>query len=280
MSIPFLRAFLFLSCLAGPGPFASALAGPTLAVEDTMFTEVPEVLVRAPRVTLDEILDRVARGEARRESLLVDQDFRVALRLHGNVTGKHPAPRLFEESVWRVYKKRPDQVRSVLLRRVQPGRKARGARADMQLDFSPSMGEDIVNFAFQPEGRRRLRYRLAGRDLVGDHVIYRVAFEPRSLLAGDPSGQVWIDTNDFVILRQEVFFRQSPVPLVLRKVHRMVVERQRVGDTWVLGRVLLRVELTLPFPTVGRSFDMSLAYDDYRLNAGLPDSLFVDARGR
>ena len=35
------------------------------AREDTMHTEVPEVLVTAPRITLDEILDLVARGEAR-----------------------------------------------------------------------------------------------------------------------------------------------------------------------------------------------------------------------
>ena len=52
---------------------APASPGPTLAREDTLHTEVPEVLVRAPRVTLAEILDRVARGEARRESLLTDQ---------------------------------------------------------------------------------------------------------------------------------------------------------------------------------------------------------------
>src|SRR5437867_2555507 len=43
--------------LAQPAP---ARSGPTMAREDTMHTEVPEVLVAAPRVTLDEILDRVA----------------------------------------------------------------------------------------------------------------------------------------------------------------------------------------------------------------------------
>ena len=271
--------FILLPFLAALGVIAPAAAGPTLAVEDTMFTEVPEVLVRAPRVTLDEILDRVARGEARRESLLADQNFRVALRLRRDVTG--PAtPRLIEESVWRVYRKRPDKVRSVLLRRVEPGRKPRGPRSQVQLDFSPGMGEEIVNFAFRADARREYRYRLMGRDLVGGHVIYRLAFEPRSLLSGDVSGQVWIDTNDFVIVREEVFFRQSPVPLVLKRIHRMIVERRRVADAWVLGRVLLRAEMTVPLPTVGRSFDMSLVYDDYALNTGLPDSLFVDARGR
>ena len=55
--------------------------GPTVATEDTLHTEVPEVLVNAPRVTLDEILDRVARGEAHRDSLLADQAFTATVRL-------------------------------------------------------------------------------------------------------------------------------------------------------------------------------------------------------
>lgn len=272
------KRFLFF-LVAALGAVQPATAGPTLAVEDTLHTEVPEVLVRAPRVTLEEILDRVSRGEARRESLLTDQSFRVAIRMMRDVT--RDTPRLVEETVWRVYRKRPDKVRSILLRRTEAPRKKRGARSEINVDFSPGMGEEIVNFAFRPEARRQFRYHLVGRDLVGGHVIYRLAFEPRSLLSAlEPSGLVWIDTNDFVIVREEVFFRQSPVPLVLRQLHRMVIERTRVGESWVLSRVLMRVEMTVPFPSIGRSLDMTMRWDDYTLNTGLPDSLFVDARGR
>ena len=269
---------ILLLLVVALGAVAPATAGPTLAVEDTLHTEVPGVLVRAPRVTLDEILDRVARGEARRESLFTDQSFQVTIRMTRDVT--RGTPRLMEESVWHVYRKRPDKVRSLLLRRTEPARKKHGARSEFDVDFSPGMGEEIVNFAFQPEGRREYRYHLVGRDLVGGHLIYRLAFEPRSLLSALPGGLVWIDTNDFVIVREEVLFRQSPVPLLLKRVHRMVVERTRVGESWVLSRLLLRAELTVPLPTVGRSFDMTMRYDDYTLNTGLPDSLFVDARGR
>src|SRR5262245_38707792 len=96
---------LLLSLLAAASP---ASHGPTLAVEDTMHTEVPEVLVEAPRVTLDEILDRVARGEARRESLLVDQTFLATFRIVRNTVGRKP-PETVQEIVARVYKKRPDK---------------------------------------------------------------------------------------------------------------------------------------------------------------------------
>lgn len=264
----FLVAALFAS---SPG------SGPTLAVEDTLHTSVPEVLVRAPRVTLDEILDRVARGEARRVSLMTDQSFTVSVRLLRDVKSKTRDPRLVEESVWRVFRKVPDQVRSVLLRRrdYRPGR--RGS-SNVNVDFSPGMGEDVVNFAFHPEARDRYRYRIVGRDLVGGHLIYRIAFEPRSAL--DPfgaSGLVWVDTNDFVIVREEMTFRRSPVPLLLKSIDRMVVERTHVQNHWVLSRVLMRGEMTIPVPTIGKSFDVAIQYRDYRINAGIDDEVFRGA---
>ena len=95
IAIPALVAASFL--VPDASVAASPTSGPTLAVEDTMHTEVSEVLVRAPRVTLEEILDRVARGEARRESLMVDQTFTAALRVVRNVSS--PKPELLMETV-------------------------------------------------------------------------------------------------------------------------------------------------------------------------------------
>ena len=51
MSLPIALAVTCLAVTPAPG-------GPTLATEDTLRTEVAPVLVTAPRVTLDEILDR------------------------------------------------------------------------------------------------------------------------------------------------------------------------------------------------------------------------------
>ena len=251
--------------------------GPTLAREDTMHTEVPEVLVRAPRVTLDEILARVAAGEARREAAISDEQFTATFRL---VTGGGtPAASVYSERVVRVYKKKPNRVRTVTLRTFD--RDSTKKKANVNVSFSGGMDEDIVNFAFKPEARSGFRYRIVGRDIVGGHLIYRIAFEPRTqLMPGTPAGVVWIDTNDFVIVRQEVTFERSPVPLFLKDVKRMVVERQRSGDTWVLHRVLMRMESSLPIPKLGRSFDMALQFEDYVLNAGLSDAFFRPDRTR
>jgi hypothetical protein len=88
-----------------------------------------------------------------------------------------------------------------------------------------------------------------------------------------------VDTNDFVVVRQEVHFDRSPVPIILKDVDRMVIERTQVDSLWVLSRVLLRVSFTLPLPEVGRGIDMSLQFSDYAINQGIPDSLFVTRKG-
>ena len=267
---------LIPAALAAAFAVAAPSTGPTLAVEDTMRTEVAPVLVRAPRVTLDEILDRVARGEARRDSLMRDQTFLFTMRLVRDTVEPNKPPLLLQETVARVYKrKHPDQSRTQMLRRYEAKPKQHG-RASVNVSMGPGMDEDIVNFAFQPQARRDFRYRILGRDVAGNHLIYRIGFEPRSLLdPGMPRGTVWIDTNDFVIVRQEVGFDHSPAPPLIKNIDRMVIERQNVDGYWVLRRVLMRAESSVPLPQLGRSFDMSLQFDQYAINTGLPDSLFV-----
>ena len=278
--LPFLTA-LVMAAAAATGPISRPApppraSGPTLATEDTMHTEVPPVLVTAPRVTLDEILDRVARGERRRDSLMTDQSYLLTERLVRNADRKRPTE-LLTETVSRVHKKKPDLVRTQVLREYEAhAEKKKGAKVEIRSSERAGMDEQVVNFAFRPEARRQFKYRILGRDLVGNHLIYQIAFERRSLLdPSKPRGVVWIDTNDFVIVRQELIFDHSPAAPFIKNVNRVVIERQNVDGYWVLKRVLLRAEATISLPQVGRSFDFSMRFDDYAINRGLPDSLFA-----
>jgi hypothetical protein len=150
---------------------------------------------------------------------------------------------------------------------------------DAEVSFSSTTEENVVNFAFKPEARRDYRYHIVGRDLLGDHLIYRIRFEPRTLLgASEPAGTVWVDTRDFVIVREELEFAHSPMPLVLKGIDRAVIERQQVDGHWVLRRLMMRATFTMSIPRFGKSLDMGVRYDDYTINQGLEDTLFVKAK--
>lgn len=270
--------------LRAPAPPRPALAEPTgrpvLAVEDTFLmptTTLPEYLVEAPRVTLEEILRRVAEGEARRDSLMQDAAYTVTFRVV--YAGGDGEPKVAREVASRVYKRRPDKVREVRL-------KESGDEA-FELNIAPNMGEQYVAFAFRPESRARFDFEILERLWLGGHVVYRIAFRPRSEVDLLPTGVVWIDTNEFVIIRQEFGYENgSPIPLFLKSLSDCVVERSRVdGDYWVWTRFLVRVEPTSALRLAGRVsghrfgeiVDLSYARTDWRVNRGLPDSLFAQA---
>jgi hypothetical protein len=133
--------------------------------------------------------------------------------------------------VHKVYKKKPGLLRTVTLR-VYEKYPEKNGDGMAEADFSPGMGERMVNFALQPENRRNYKFAIEDRKLLGDHLIYTLRFEPRSALqVSEPSGRL-------------------------------------------LSRMLVRMELTIPVPRIGKTFDFGIAFTDYTINTSLPDSLF------
>jgi len=300
---------LSLACLAlalAPGPAASAPdagprvlkrspligvpGGPTLAAEDTIPVPsalMPTVFVHANRVTLDEILKRVAEGEARRDSLMHDQSYTLtALVTYLHADGKAPRDAKHRvEYASKVYKKHPDKLREIPL--LQRSSKAND-KDDWQVSAGPSMREDLVTFAFEPKARAQYAFTIQDRRYVGGHVVYVIGYTPRSRVDPLPEGRVWVDTNDFVIVREEFWYHdRSPEPLFIKRLDSCVIERSQVdGRWWVVTRVLARVQLTsavrmmsrLAHDPVSPTIDFVLTRGDCRINQGIDDALFAGGR--
>jgi hypothetical protein len=293
----------------------SSKAPPTLAVEDTLRARVaeplPEIVVTAPRQTLDEILGRVAEGEALRDSMIDDQAYTLYMRLVGRDSKKKTVEESepYLEAVMRIYQKRPGKQRVVMLKqwsrydeKEEKGRTSveihggisEGPKKDEEprhngvtVSLDNDMSEQFVAFAFDPKTRSRFHFRIEDRKIIGEEVIYVIAFTPKSPLDLLPTGRVWVNTNDFVILREEFSYAdRSPVPLFLESVDSCILERTRLdGRYWVLSRVLARVTLTDPVRWMGKASgtklpkvaDFAIRWDEWIVNGDIPDSLFTPA---
>jgi hypothetical protein len=289
-------AFALFAPLATPPAHAqtlkrSPLIGvpglPALAEEDTI--PVPSVLlstvfVNAPRVTLDEILRRVAEGEARRDSLMKDQSYTLtALVTYLDADGKAPTGAQHRyEYASKVYKKKPDKLREIPL--IQRTNK-KDKNDDWQVSAGPSMRENVVSFAFEPRARAQYQFTIEDRRYLAGHVVYVIGYRPRSNVDPLPTGRVWVDTNDFVIVREEFWYRdRSPEPLFLKRIDSCVVERSLVdGKWWVVTRALARVQLSSAIQVMSKlardpvtpTVDFVLTRTDWKVNQGIDDAVFA-----
>jgi hypothetical protein len=163
----------------------------------------------------------------------------------------------------------------------------KGGEQNVKVSFDADMSESFIAFAFDPKMRARFQFRIEDRKLVGDRVVYLLSFAPRSSLEALPSGHVWLNTNDFVILREEFAFKdRSPLPLFVQSIDSCVLERTLIDHQyWVISRILARVTLTDPVRWMGKLagdeipkvVDLALARTDWIINGGIPDSLFAPA---
>jgi hypothetical protein len=268
-------------------PLIGAPGGPTLAAEDTIPVPsalMPTFFVNAPRVTLDEILRRVALGEARRDSLMRDQSYTLtALVTYLDADGKAPrdAKHRFEYAS-RVYKKQPDKLREVPL--IQRSNRKKGDD-DWEVTAGPSMREEVVSFAFEPKMRAQYEFAIEERRFIGGHVVYVIGYTPRSKLDPLPTGRVWVDTNDFVIVREEFWYRDhSPEPLFIKRLDSCVIERSLVdGRWWVVTRALARIQLSSAVQVLSKlardpvtpTVDFVLTRSDWKVNQGIDDAVFT-----
>jgi hypothetical protein len=268
-------------------PLKGVPGGPVLADEDTI--PIPSALmpvfeVTASRVSLDEILRRVAEGEAHRDSLMLDQSYTLSARItYLDADAKAPTgAKTRVDYAGKVYKKRPDKVREIPLRQ-RSDFKDQGEGFDM--GAAPTMREQIASFAFEPRARARFNFRIEDRRIVAGHVIYVISFTPRSVLDGLPEGRAWIDTNDFVIAREEFWYHGvSPAPLFFKRIDSCVVERSKIdGKWWVVTRILARVQVTsmarffakMAKEPLTPTIDFVGTQTDWKINQGIDDAVFA-----
>ena len=135
--------------------------------------------------------------------------------------------------------------------------------------------EDAMMMAmpFTPGSGDRYRYTITGRELVGNDLIYRIDFVPKSRLEALPSGTVWVDYSHWVIRKLEARMTEVvPFPLFVDAVPVFRMSRERFGEYWFTTDMHLEIDLKkVPLVNNPRVIEVRVQLRDMVIN-GLPRS--------
>ena len=231
-------------------------AGFLFAVEDTLgpppVTELDPIEVTADRLKIGEIVDRCIRHEKEVRQRIVTHDFtqmvKTVLTIEGKKSDKDRM--IVIEEVRRMKTRRPLYRETTVLARSEY-ELVEGERQDRDAETVDEDGvrvevryEDFDDLPFYLEDPQGYNFQIQGRRIVGHSVIYEVTLVPKSDFEIAPEGTIWIDTSDFQILREEFNFGDRvPMPMFVKSIGPVVREREKIGNLWVIQRILLRVDL-------------------------------------
>ncbi len=233
------------------------------------------VFVEEPGVTIEDVVRRIGERMAADEERLGDRAWTQVTRAVARPSDGDDGERnrTEYEAVQRLRIGRDGTLQRVQVRRVERTYKDGVLDEEKTDDEIETDWEEItisttaIPFALESDA---YNYELAGRHLLGEHLVYEVRFSPKSRFAALPSGTVWLDWSDFVIRRIEAEFRDAvPMPLLVRAIPWFRVRRFPCGDTWVVQDVMARVELQDIWPGVPASVEMHARNFDYTID-GVP----------
>jgi len=252
-----------------------------------------EIVVEARRLSLEEILRLCIDAEKDKYAGVEDVTFTTTEKVvvhYGKADEDEHRTEIYEE-VSRVYRKRPDLSREVSLGHREIGTKD-GAENDREgngderdeggrtIAIGVGSGTDaFTDLPFFFEDLSDYRFRIIDREDLETRVLYHLAFEPRSDFLARPSGEFWIDTTDFQIFHATLRWTENlPVPVLLKGLDYVAIEKKRVGPLWVYDRVSGRVKLRkIPLVELPSEVEFCVTFSDYALNQGLSAELFIES---
>lgn len=268
--------------IAGSAPPQS----PGTATDSLPTYVIPEpVEITTTKLTLREIIQRSVEGEKTKLAGHRDMTYNAVLRSILTWEGKR---REIEDEVYLVYEddqgleKRVRLTKSKTVEDFQDG--AWTPRSEKDEDEShvrveaeaSDEGANLSRLPFFLKDQEEYDFELLERRLEEDHVLFKIAFRPRSRFKPLPSGTVYVDTNAYRIVHEEFSFEENPAPLILKDIRGVSRHwRKLPGGEWVVSRILGELDLRGGWMGVIPSrVEFSLVLDDYRFDQGYDERRF------
>jgi len=117
---------------------------------------------------------------------------------------------------------------------------------DLESDWIDESEEAFGTMPFTEGSARKYRYEILDRRQVGNSLVYKIGFEPKSRFDALPAGTVWVDYSNWVIRKVEARMTGAvPFPLILESIPVLRFSQEKVGPYWFM--TLRRVPL-VPIP--------------------------------
>ena len=247
-------------------------------------TMADTIRVSAPRVRVSEIVRRVAETMEDLDRNAGPVTFSTLMKVdiwdHRGDAEKEKHTEIVE--VWR---QRSDPEGEELMTRLhQREREWKAGElvkdetdAEVTREWQEEVADEMMAMPFSLLTANAYRYEIKERTLIGDHLVFRIGFSPRSPFEPGLEGDVWIDYSDFVIRRMSGrLVGPMPVPMIMKGVPRFTFTLRRIDERWVAEGLRAEILLNGALPGVPEQVELSMSFDDYAFgDAALAEDLEV-----
>ncbi|MFT7699153.1 MAG: hypothetical protein ACI8S7_000975 [Candidatus Krumholzibacteriia bacterium] len=139
---------------------------------------------------------------------------------------------------------------------------------DVTAEFLPMQQNVFSAMPFTIEGSDRYEYEILARELVGNNLIYKVSYKPKSRFEALPAGVIWVDYTNWVIRKFEGELVETvPYPMILKSIPVFRQNRERYGDMWFTSDAYMRFVLRdIPFVDVPVNVEVRVQLRDIVIN--------------
>jgi len=240
-----------------------------------MISDDPDTLVvSADRVSIEEVIEAIGR---KMEQELYGMDEIAYTTLVTVIVREDPGLELtnytIEESATRFHMDRGEGGQVVNLwertRKFEDGELTEDeVDEDMDAEWIMAQEGTLEGMPFAPGGSSRYKYTILDRRNVGNSLIYKVRFEPKSRFEALPTGVVWVDYSNWAIRKAEAeMVEVVPYPLFIKAMPAIRISRQRVGAHWFTTEVYFLIQLrNIPLMPIPRSVEIRVTMQDILIN--------------
>jgi len=135
-------------------------------------------------------------------------------------------------------------------------------------DWIEESEEAFSTMPFTEGSARNYRYEILDRQQVGNSLIYKVSFAPKSRFDALPAGVVWVDYSNWVIRKVEAHMTETvPFPLILEAMPVLRFSQERVGGYWFMTDMQVRIDLRkMPLVPIPDNVEVRVQMKDIVIN--------------